>query len=156
MMHAGTEAAHRLSTALADVAIAGDDDHLAGDHDVGRSLDAVGQRFAATVEVVELALRNRVVDVDRGHLQFAALVHLVEAMNACGRFFGEAADVAEHLGELVVDHGSEIAAVVENQVQRFAGWEEQRLLDAPIELLDCSCPSRRRPGCRPWRLRTAA
>ena len=54
--HAGAEAAHRVGTALADVAVAGDDDDLAGDHDVGRPLDAVGQRLAAAVEVVELAL----------------------------------------------------------------------------------------------------
>ena len=56
-------------------------------------------------------------------------------MDACGRFFGEAADVVEQLGELVVDHRGEVAAVVENQVERLAGGEEQRLLDAPIELL---------------------
>jgi hypothetical protein len=33
-----------------------------------------------------------------------------------------------------VDHGGEIAAVVEDQVERFARGEEERLLDAPIEL----------------------
>jgi len=52
--------------------------------------------------------------LNRGHLQIAALVHLVEAMDACGRFFGEAADFGEHLGVLIVDHGGEIAAVVED------------------------------------------
>ena len=118
--HAGAEAAHRVGTALADVAVAGDDDDLAGDHDVGRPLDAVGQRLAAAVEVVELALGDRVVDVDRRHLQLAALVHLVEAMDARGRFFGEAADAAEQLGELVVDHGGQVAAVVEDHVERLA------------------------------------
>ena len=54
-----------------------------------------------------------------GHLQLAALVHLVEAMDAGGRLFGEAADVAEQLGELVVDHGGQVAAVVEDHVQRL-------------------------------------
>ena len=85
--HASTQATHRLGTTLADVAVAGDHDHLAGHHDVGGPLDAVGQRFAAAVEVVELALGDRVVDVDRRHLQLAALVHLVEPMDARGRFF---------------------------------------------------------------------
>ncbi len=63
--HAGAVAPHAVGAALADVAIAGDDDDLAGDHHVGGPLDAVGQRLAAAVEVVELALGDRVVDVDR-------------------------------------------------------------------------------------------
>ena len=40
--------------AFADVAVAGDDRDLAGDHDVGGALDAVDQRFAAAVQIVEL------------------------------------------------------------------------------------------------------
>ena len=133
--HPRTQRPHRMGTALADVAVAGDDDDLAGHHDVGRPLDAVGQRFAAAVEVVELALGDRVVDVDRRHLQLAALVHLIEAMDAGGRLFGQAADAREQLGILLVDHRGQVAAVVEDQVQRLAVGEEQRLLDAPIELL---------------------
>src|SRR5688572_32749621 len=39
--------------------------YLAGDHDVGRALDAVDQRLAAAVEVVELRLGDRIVDIDR-------------------------------------------------------------------------------------------
>ena len=41
--------------ALAHVAIAADHRNLAGNHHVGRALDAVGQRLAAAVEIVELA-----------------------------------------------------------------------------------------------------
>ena len=69
--HAGAQRLHRMGTALADVAVAGHDHDLAGHHDVGGPLDAVGQRFAAAVEVVELALGDRVVDVDGRHLQLA-------------------------------------------------------------------------------------
>jgi hypothetical protein len=32
-----------------------------------------------------------------------------------------------------VDHRGEITAVVEDQVERLAGWEDEVLLDAPIE-----------------------
>ena len=53
-----------MGAALAHVAVTADDHDLAGDHDVGGALDAVGQRLAAAVEIVELALRDRVVDVD--------------------------------------------------------------------------------------------
>ena len=53
--HAGALAAQRLGAALADVAVAADDGDLAADHHVGRAVDAVDQRVAAAVEVVELA-----------------------------------------------------------------------------------------------------
>ena len=70
-----------------------------------------------------------------GHLQLAAGVHLVEAVHAGGGLFGQAADAGEQLGILLVDHGGQVAAVVEDHVQRLAVGEEQRLLDAPVELL---------------------
>ena len=56
-------------------------------------------------------------------------------MHAGGRLFGKAANVFQQLGKSLVDHGGQVAAVVENQVQRFAVGEENRLLNAPIELL---------------------
>ena len=81
-----------MGAALADVAVAADDDDLAGHHDVGRPLDPVRQRFAAAVEIVELALGDRVVDVHRRHGQLAALVHLVQPVDAGGGLFREPAD----------------------------------------------------------------
>ena len=111
---------HRMGTALAHVAVAADDHDLAGDHDVGRPLDAVGQRLAAAVEVVELALGDRVVDVDGGDGQLAALVHLVEAVYAGGGLFRQAADAGQQVAILrAVDHGRQVAAVVDDQVQRL-------------------------------------
>jgi hypothetical protein len=46
----------RLAAALAHVAVAADDGDLAAEHDVGRAVEAVDERVAAAVEVVELAL----------------------------------------------------------------------------------------------------
>jgi hypothetical protein len=63
--------AERLRAALAHVAVAADDRDLAGDHDVGGALDAVEERLAAAVEVVELRLGDRVVDVDGRGLELA-------------------------------------------------------------------------------------
>ena len=63
--HLRGQRAQRLRRALADVAVARDHRDLARDHHVGRALDAVDQRLAAAVEVVELGLGDRVVDVDR-------------------------------------------------------------------------------------------
>ena len=87
------EAAQGGSRALAHVAVAADDRDLAGDHDVGAALDAVDQRLAAAVEVVELRLGDGVVDVDRGDEQLALLQHLVEAVHAGGGLFADAAPV---------------------------------------------------------------
>jgi hypothetical protein len=97
--HAGAEAARGVGAALADVAVAGDDDDLAGDHHVGGALDAVEQRLAATVEVVELRLGDRVVDVDAGEQQLALLGHVVEAVHAGGGLLGDALDLGGQLGE---------------------------------------------------------
>ena len=93
----GAVAAEGLGAALADVAVAADDADLAGDHDVGGALDAVDERLAAAVEVVELRLGDGVVHVDGGNEQRAGLGHLIEAMDAGGGFFGDALPVLHDL-----------------------------------------------------------
>ena len=85
-------AAQRLRAALADFAEAEHDRHLAAEHDVGRAREAVGQRVAAAVDVVELALGHRVVDVDGGEEQRARFHHLIETVHAGRRFLADAAD----------------------------------------------------------------
>src|SRR5256885_1681710 len=73
---------------------------------------AIHQRFAAAVEVVELALGDRVVDVDGTELQRALGRHLVEAVHAGRGLFGHADDVGALarvpggvLGQLGADGG---------------------------------------------------
>ena len=56
------------------------------------------RRLAAAVEVVELRLRDRVVDVDRRHQQLAGFEHLVEAMHAGGGLLGDTLPVLDHAG----------------------------------------------------------
>lgn len=53
---ATTEGSQTLRASLANVSVSGHHAHFAGDHDVGRSLDTVDQRFSASVQIVELAL----------------------------------------------------------------------------------------------------
>ena len=89
--------AHALGAALAHFAVAGHDAHLAGDHHVGGALDAIGQRFAAAVEVVEFRLGDRVVDVESGEQQLSLFHHAVEAMHACRSFFAHTAHAFGHL-----------------------------------------------------------
>ncbi len=88
--HLRSEPAQSLGAALADVAVAADDGDLARDHDVRGALDAVRQALAAAVEVVELALGHRVVDVDGGDEQATVALHLVQAVDARRRLFRDA------------------------------------------------------------------
>ena len=112
--HLGRERAERLGRALAHVAVAAHHRDLARHHDVGGALDAVHQRLPAAVEVVELALGHRVVDVDGGELEPAFLGHLVEPLDPGGGLLAHAADLAEPggvpgrvLGELRLDRREE-------------------------------------------------
>jgi hypothetical protein len=77
-----------MGAALAHVAVAADHHDLAGHHDVRGPLDAVGQGFTATVQVVEFGLGDRVVDVEGRKKQLAALGQLVKPMDAGGGLFG--------------------------------------------------------------------
>ena len=100
--HAAAGLAQRGGRALADVAEARDHRDLARHHHVGAAADAVDQRFAAAVEVVELRLGDAVVDVDGGPQQRAGLLHVVEAMHAGGGLFRDALDVLGELGEVAL------------------------------------------------------
>ena len=109
---AGALAAEGLRAAFSDVAVSADDGDFAGDHDVDRAIDAVDERMAAAVEVVELRFGDRVVHVERGNQQLAQLLEFVEAMHAGSRLFGDAApflhDLVENEGISAVDLLEEI------------------------------------------------
>ena len=81
---------HRAGAAFADVAISADHHHFTGNHNVGCAFDTVGERFAATVKVVELAFCYRIVHIYRRDKQFALFFHLIQTVHAGGRFFGHA------------------------------------------------------------------
>ena len=94
--------AQRRGRAFADVAEARDHRHLARHHHVGAAADAVDQRLAAAVEVVELRLGDAVVDVDRREQQRAGLLHVVEPVHAGGGLFRDALDVRGQAGEVAL------------------------------------------------------
>ena len=54
--HLRRQGTQGLGAALADVAVAGNDRNLTGDHDIGCTLDAVDQGLTATVQVVKFTL----------------------------------------------------------------------------------------------------
>jgi hypothetical protein len=69
--HPAALALEALARALAHVAVAADHRDLAAEHDVAGAVQPVDQRVTAAVHVVELALRDAVVDVDRREGQLA-------------------------------------------------------------------------------------
>lgn len=137
---ASTHGAEGVSAALADITVTGNNGYLASNHDVGGTLDAVDERLAAAVKVVELGLGDGVVDVDGGDEEAVVLAdvleHAVEVVHTGGGLLGETVAALELLGELVVDKGSEVTTVVEDQVEGLAGGESlELLLEAPVVLL---------------------
>ena len=113
---AGALAAQRLRAALADVAVAADDRDLAADEDVGGAVDAVDERVAAAVLVVELRLGDRVVDVDGREEQRALLHHVVETQHAGGGLLGDALDLAGDRRPAVVALGERGVEDVEDDL----------------------------------------
>ncbi len=149
--HTATVALQRVGTTFADVAVTANHGDFAGQHHVGGTFDTVRQRFAATVQVVELALGRAVVDVDGGHLQLAGLVQDFQAMNAGGGFFADAVNVRSAV--LGTDRGpsrsghrrrpKSCSAVCPTGNAMFARCTNRTLLR--------SCLSRRKRGFRPRR-----
>jgi len=134
--NASTHAVESLGTALSDITEASDDGDLASNHDIGGTLDTVDERLTAAVEIVELGFCDRVVDVDGGDEQTLALQHAVEVVDTGGGLLGHAVAILEHLWVLLVDEGSQVAAIVEDEVQALAVVEGgELLLEAPLVLL---------------------
>mmetsp|Transcript_32455 Transcript_32455/g.84092 ORF Transcript_32455/g.84092 Transcript_32455/m.84092 type:complete len:454 (-) Transcript_32455:346-1707(-) len=96
----GTGSLHGHGATLADVTESGNEGDLAGKHDVGGAHDAVGEGVAAAVNVVKLGLGHRVVDVDGGEQQGAAVLHLIQALHAGGGLLRHTTDLGGHLGPL--------------------------------------------------------
>ncbi|RCI13972.1 hypothetical protein L249_8305 [Ophiocordyceps polyrhachis-furcata BCC 54312] len=133
---AGAHAVQGHGTALADIAKASHDGHLAGNHDIGGALDAVDQGLAAAVQVVKLGLCDRVIDVDGGYQELLLFEHAVQVVDARRRLLRDAVAVLEHLRVFGVNELRQIASVVENQVETLAVLESnQLLLQAPVVLV---------------------
>ena len=75
--HTCTLSAERLCATFTNVAIAADNGNLASQHHVGGTHNAVGERVAATIQVVEFRFCNRVVHVDGWERKNALFCHLV-------------------------------------------------------------------------------
>lgn len=77
---------HCGGATLSDVSVSADDCDLSGDHDVSGSHQTVGERVTASVQVVELALGDRVIDINGREKQSTIGLHLVQPLNTSGGF----------------------------------------------------------------------
>jgi len=93
-----TSGLHGLSATLTDITITADDDALTGDHHVSGTHDTIGQRVTATINVIELGLGDRVVDVDGREEEVASLGHLVKTVDTGGGLLRDTDDVLAHAG----------------------------------------------------------
>ena len=96
--NASTEASHRLGATFTHIAITTNNGYFSGNHHVGGALDTVGQRFAATIQIVEFRFGHRVVHVESREEQFFVAHHLVQTINARSGFFRYTFDFGHHGG----------------------------------------------------------
>ena len=69
--------------------------------------------------------------MDGKYLELSLLEHLVEVVHPGGGLLGQALDVGQVLGVLLVDQVGQVAAVVKDHVQGLAIGEHDGLLNAP-------------------------
>ena len=81
----GAKAFEGKRRTLTDITVAANTRDFTGNHDVRGALQTIGERLAATVEVVKFRLGDGVIHIDRGHAEFALLEHLIKAVHAGGR-----------------------------------------------------------------------
>jgi len=134
--NASTHAAQSHGAALTDIAEASNDGNLASNHDIGGALDAINQRLAAAVEIVELGLGDGVVHVDSRDQKLAFFVHAVKMVNASSSLLRQAIAVLEHIRVLSVHQMGEIATIIQDEVQLFAVLKSKELLlQTPVVFL---------------------
>ena len=94
--HAATLATESLAASLANVTITADDSDFSSEHHIGGAIQPVDQRVAASIQVVELALGDRVIDIDRREEQLSLGGHIIETLNAGGGFLRNTANGFAH------------------------------------------------------------
>ena len=75
------QSAQGLCRTLADVTITSNHGNFSGNHHIGSTLNRVNQRLAAAIQVIKLALGNRIVHVNCRESQFTFSKHLIQAMH---------------------------------------------------------------------------
>ena len=91
--------------------------------------------MAAAVEVVELRLRDGIVDVDSWSEEGTLLQLAVEVMNTSCGLLRDTVAVFEHFRVFVVNEGGQVSTIIEDEIELLAILESKKLLfQAPIVL----------------------
>ncbi len=117
----GPVAVHPRRDALADPAVAGDDDLAAGDEDVGRAQDPVERALAGPVPVVEEVLGLGLVDGHDREAEGAVGGHGLEPDDPGGRLLRAGEDLGDLGGPLAVEQRHEVATVVHRHLRMGVG-----------------------------------
>jgi hypothetical protein len=81
---------------LPDITITGDNSDLTGKHDISGTLDTINKGFPASIVVVELGLRDGVVDIDGWDLQPAFPEGLVQVVDTRSSLLRKTFDVLRY------------------------------------------------------------
>ena len=114
--HVGAHAARPHRQAAPAPAIAGDDEILARQQDIGGADDAVDGGLAGAVAVIEEVLGHGIVDGDDREGQRAIGRHGAQADHAGGGLFGAADHVLQQVAALLVQRADQVGAVVHGDV----------------------------------------
>jgi hypothetical protein len=130
----GTHAVESHGTSLSDITETSDNGNLSCDHNIGGTLDTIDKGLTATVEVIELGLSDRVVNIDGWDQKGVVLQHLVKVVNTSGSLLRDTVTALEHLWVLVVNESSEITTIIKNKVKTLVVLEGNKLLlETPLD-----------------------
>ncbi|KAF1770050.1 hypothetical protein GCK72_001867 [Caenorhabditis remanei] len=130
-----TESLERGGRSLSDVSVSSNNGNLSSEHDISSTFDSVWERLTNSVQVVELGLGNRVIDIDCWNLEISLCEHLGQVVNSGGGFLRKSTDSRKVLGVLGVNQVGQIASIVEDHVEWLPILEDDGLLNAPFVFL---------------------
>jgi hypothetical protein len=96
-----TVGTHGGGATLTDISVSADNGLLSGKHDISGTHDTIGKRVLASVQVVELGLGHRVVDIDSSEKKSSGLLHEVKTVDTSGGLLRDSSASGGNLVPLV-------------------------------------------------------
>jgi len=92
-----TSLLHCSSTTLANITISSHNSHLSSNHNIGSPHETIRERVTAPIQVVKLALGDRVIDINSREEKSPIRLHLIEPLNSSGGFLRNPNETLLHL-----------------------------------------------------------
>lgn len=131
---------HGSSTTLTNITESTNDDLLTGKHDIGGSHETVWEGVLATIDIVELLLGDRVIDVDSLEEKLSLLGHLFKTMDtSCGLLRKTDELLAQFGPHVSVTSLESLSDKLEDNLEFFVlgghwVWEGSELLEVSLGL----------------------